>query len=379
LTSFAFGQDVTGVWIGTIYQEPDKEFYFEIRVDSIDEKGNLSGTTFIKEESSNNFGTIAYTGSFIGNTFKFQESEVLKEDKRGDGYHPSNNFYWCIKSGQLKISENTENYRFTGWWESTGTCQPGTIDVWKKKKPKQEVDCDLNSADFLFGLWTGTFVQHSCGVNHSSPMIILIDKVDGLKFSGVFIWTALKYSQDSRSTLEGEIKDGKIYFYEDGIISGGGLVLHGTYENSLLACDEMKGFWFMEKKSSQCPDMKPYENGGDYDLTHYLIPTIYFDHNSSKLRPKSIKDLDEFSKFLTDFPSIKLSLDGHTDNTGSNARNVILSKERANAVIEYLVKKGVKRSRLQISHYAHTQPAKNNKSEEGKQLNRRTEIRIVSK
>lgn len=380
---FVLSQDITGTWIGTITQEPDKEFYFEIRVDEVDKKGNVSGTTFIKEVASNNFGTIKYSGTYDGTYFNFEESEIVKEDKNNSGYYPSNNFYWCIKKGKLRLSENTKKYRFTGRWESIGTCKPGNIDVWidkkEEKQPKKELECDLKSADFLLGLWKGEFYQHSCGVNHRSPIIIMIDHVDGLKFSGEFIWTAMKYARDSRSTLEGEIKDGKIIFYEDELISGGGLVLHGEYENKLIACDKMDGFWYLPKPQGGCGDLDPYESGGEYDLTHYLIPTIYFDHNSSALRPKSISDLDEFAKFLTDFPSIGVELSAHTDNTGSSAWNMILSKERAKVVAKYLTEKGISEKRLVFSYHAHTVPAESNKTEDGRQLNRRTEIKIVSK
>ena len=380
-------QNIIGTWKGKIYQEPDKEYYFEISVEEIDNQGNVNGTTFIREEKSDNYGTIRYTGTFVGNTFKFKESEIVKEDKNNPGYYASNNFYWCIKSGELKFSENTENYRLTGKWESTGTCKPGTIDVWKKKAVQTEVktsqqkppECDLKSADFLFGLWQGTFHQHSCGVYHSSPIIIMIDHVDGLKFSGEFIWTAMKFAIDSRSTLEGEIKDGKIYFYENNLISGGGLVLHGAYENKLIACDKMDGFWFLPQRQSDCSDLKVGESGGEYDLTHYIIPTIYFDHFSSELRPKSIADLDNFAKFLVDWPSISVELDGHTDRTGSNAYNMVLSKERAQIVADYLIKKGVNPKRIKYKYYAHTQPAESNDTEKGRELNRRTEIKIVSK
>jgi outer membrane protein OmpA-like peptidoglycan-associated protein len=387
LPSLILAQDISheelvGTWTGTTTQEPDKEFYFEIRIDSVDKDGNLSGTTFIKEERSNNFGTISYTGTFEGNTLRFQETEILKEDKRGDGYYPSNNFYWCIKSGKLRISENSKKWRLTGRWEAGGTCKPGVVDVWKDKKKeekKPKLECDLKSADFLLGLWKGEFYQHSCGVYHKSPIIIMIDHVDGLKFSGEFIWTAMKYARDSRSTLEGEIKDGKIIFYEDELISGGGLVLHGEYENTLVSCDKMDGFWYLPKPQGGCGDLKPYESGGEYDLIHYLIPTIYFDHNSSELRSKSINDLDEFAKFLTDFPSIGVEMNAHTDNTGSSAWNMILSKKRAQVVADYLSKKGVSSRRIKFSYHAHTDPAEDNKTEDGRQLNRRTEIKIISK
>ncbi|MBD3637401.1 MAG: OmpA family protein [Crocinitomicaceae bacterium] len=384
--AYCFSQNVKGVWKGTLYQDPGRKYYFEIRVESIDGNGKISGTTFVMEDKTENFGTIAYSGTFKDNTLSFQETEILKEVKEKEGgFYSSNSWYWCIKNGKLKLSEEGDKYVLRGPWQAKDGCPGGTLKVEKdkpKEPPKEDdpLDCDNpKSAEFMLGAWRGRFHQHACNVYNTYPMVVLIDKVDGMKFSGVFIWTDMMYAEDSRSTLEGEIKNGKVYFYENEIISGSGLVLNGTYKSTLEDCEKLSGYWFLEKMQGQCNDPQVLENGGDFDLEHYEIPTIYFDKNSSELRPESIQKLNEFLKFMKDFPSLKFTIGGHTDNDGSNAWNKVLSKERAKAVIDYLVSKGASESRFIYKYYAHTQPAEKNDSESHMQLNRRTEILVVRK
>lgn len=381
-----FSQDLEGKWIGITTQEPNREFYFEINI--IHDGGkNYHGTTIIKEEESGNYGVIKYTATFEQDKFIFQESEITTEDKsKEDGYWKSNNFNWCIKSGELDFVNDSKQFKLIGPWKAPGTCKPGTISVVKKddKQDKKETlsDCLGNpkSADFLYGMWSGIFHQYSCNIDNTYPMFLLIDKVEGLRFSGAFIWPANGYHSDSRSTLEGEIKNGEIFIYEDEIISGSGLVLNGIYECNIVNCDEMGGIWYLRKyQSGGCNQPHVLKDGGNMNLKHYEIPTIYFDHESKELSKKSIEDLNDFASFMKKFENLKIELDGHTDNTGSNAFNLILSNERSEVVRDYLISKGISGKRLSIKHFAQTKPVASNDNEDGKALNRRTEIVVIKK
>jgi OmpA family len=372
-------QDVTGVWKGTLSQDPDRSYYFEISVDNIDFNGYLSGVTYVKEISSGNDGTISFTGSFKNNQFKFREKEIVKEVKRNNGgYYSSNSWFWCIKNGTLDFSQKEGSYYLKGSWNAEGGCSGGTLEVSKDIPEGEQKDCaDIESAEMMLGAWKGKFHQHACNVFNTYPMIVLIDKFDGMKFSGQFIWTNMKYASDSRSTLEGEIKNGEVYFYEIDLISGGGLILDGTYKSKFVNCEQLNGYWFLEKPDDICKDPQVLKNGGDYDLDHYIIPTIYFDQKTSTLREKSKEDLNEFVKFMQDFPSMNFEMSGHTDNSGSNALNLILSKKRAQIVIDYLVSKGISAFRFSYTFHAQSEPAELNDSNEHMQLNRRTEIKLL--
>jgi outer membrane protein OmpA-like peptidoglycan-associated protein len=72
-----------------------------------------------------------------------------------------------------------------------------------------------------------------------------------------------------------------------------------------------------------------------------------------------------------------MEIGGHTDSTGSAEHNMALSEKRALSVVDYLVSKGIGRDRLRYKGYGNTQPTGDNNTAEGRQLNRRTEAKII--
>lgn len=104
---------------------------------------------------------------------------------------------------------------------------------------------------------------------------------------------------------------------------------------------------------------------------------ILFDTGSSILKPASKEELQKFSKVLTQYPQTKLSVEGHTDNTGSKSFNMELSKNRANSVKNQLVADSVDGARMTIFGYADDKPVASNATVEGRAQNRRVEIKIV--
>ena len=79
------------------------------------------------------------------------------------------------------------------------------------------------------------------------------------------------------------------------------------------------------------------------------------------------------------FPKLTVELAGHTDNVGDAATNLTLSVDRSNKVKAYLIEKGVNTDRLVAKGYGQDQPLGSNDTPEGRQKNRRTELRIISK
>ncbi|MFO0582953.1 MAG: OmpA family protein [Anaeromyxobacter sp.] len=92
----------------------------------------------------------------------------------------------------------------------------------------------------------------------------------------------------------------------------------------------------------------------------------------------SYRLLDQVVQVLNDFPKAKIRIEGHTDNIGKPAANLKLSQRRADAVMDYLVSKGISADRLEAKGYGQTQPIASNKTKLGKAKNRRTEFKIVS-
>jgi OOP family OmpA-OmpF porin len=104
---------------------------------------------------------------------------------------------------------------------------------------------------------------------------------------------------------------------------------------------------------------------------------VHFATAKFRVLPDSFKLLDQVAQVLKDFPKMRVSIEGHTDNVGGEAANMRLSQRRAEAVQDYLVSKGISPTRLQAIGYGPTKPIASNKTAKGKGLNRRTEFRIV--
>ncbi|MFH2094508.1 MAG: OmpA family protein, partial [Bacteroidota bacterium] len=109
-----------------------------------------------------------------------------------------------------------------------------------------------------------------------------------------------------------------------------------------------------------------------------VLKNIFFDFDKATLRSESISELSRLIKLLSDYPNIRIEISGHTDNKGSLDYNTRLSESRAKAVVDYLIGKGVDASRLEYKGYAFKMPIATNDTEEGRQLNRRVEFKILS-
>ncbi len=111
------------------------------------------------------------------------------------------------------------------------------------------------------------------------------------------------------------------------------------------------------------------------DKINYAAKNIFFAPGSSKLLPKSFKSLNEVAKIMGDDASLKLNIDGHTDNTGKADKNQTLSESRAAAVKAYLTSKGVDESRMTDAGHGQDEPVADNKTAAGKAKNRRVELK----
>ncbi|HEX8356402.1 MAG TPA: OmpA family protein, partial [Segetibacter sp.] len=108
-----------------------------------------------------------------------------------------------------------------------------------------------------------------------------------------------------------------------------------------------------------------------------VLKNILFASKSAQLEPISLIELNTLLQLLIVNPSIKIQINGHTDNVGSPADNLKLSTDRAKSVVDFLVSKGVDGKRLLYKGFGETKPIADNKSEVGRSLNRRTEFVVV--
>lgn len=107
------------------------------------------------------------------------------------------------------------------------------------------------------------------------------------------------------------------------------------------------------------------------------LRNIFFNTGSYELLPASNAELDKLVKLLKSNPALRIELGGHTDNVGNDAANQKLSEQRAGAVRDHVVGQGIDGARITAKGYGETTPVATNDTEEGRALNRRTEVRVL--
>ncbi len=110
-----------------------------------------------------------------------------------------------------------------------------------------------------------------------------------------------------------------------------------------------------------------------------ILRNVFFDTDKFNLKDESKVELDKLADFLTKNPTLKIELSGHTDNVGDKKHNQVLSENRAKSVLDYLVTNGIAKERLTSKGYGDTKPVVANDSDDHRQMNRRTEFKIISK
>ena len=111
--------------------------------------------------------------------------------------------------------------------------------------------------------------------------------------------------------------------------------------------------------------------------TVYTLDNVYFDSNKASLREASYTELNELVEYMERRKHIRVEIAGHTDNVGSKEANLELSRRRAGRVKQYLVAQGIDAGRIEAKGYGEDHPVAGNNTEEGRQKNRRTEVRIL--
>ncbi len=167
--------------------------------------------------------------------------------------------------------------------------------------------------------------------------------------------------------------------------------INNTDNNSNLANNSSSGNENDENNSSSHLNANPNETdatGLKTQITkaafdnaeigdRFRLNQIYFEFNSSELLTVSYIQLDSLYNILEQKPSVRIEIRGHTDNIGSESYNKKLSVDRAASVYNYLIEKGIPKTRMKYRGFGPNVPVADNNTEEGRELNRRVEIFIV--
>lgn len=154
-----------------------------------------------------------------------------------------------------------------------------------------------------------------------------------------------------------------------------------TVKKVMVSCPDIRGkHAFFEKdgyfhfpKEAEKVELTPQEQ----EIVKKAFDNLEFATGKDIIKNESFASLDELAGLMQKHLTWKLKIEGHTDNVGQPAKNMLLSQKRAEAVKKYLVKKGVDAKRFEVKWYGQTKPVVPNDSEANRQKNRRVEMTIV--
>ena len=344
-TISVLAQDISGKWTGIMYQDPDgliEAYYYEFNLKQDGDK--VKGTSYVtfKDDPLVN-GLMQVEGTFDGTYFTYKETKILKEMGISD-YG-----VWCVKTAQLKFKKVGSNYQLSGDWEGKtlkgDRCAPGNVTVTKagpkvtSKRPiKQQVTPSETNIDVIIktASQTGQVLATNLEISGKSH-------ATNVKSKGEYK-LQLKPSQ---YLIKAQAAG---YYTEEASIS-------------LKSSDDKK-----EVKLT----LRPIHKGDAF-----VIENLQFEQSKAIITTSSKNTLNKLVDFLKKNPQLSVQINGHTDNVGSQYLNRVLSFNRANAVLHYLVKKGIAKSRLVPKGFGSTKPIANNDTEEGKKKNRRVEVEVL--
>jgi outer membrane protein OmpA-like peptidoglycan-associated protein len=163
----------------------------------------------------------------------------------------------------------------------------------------------------------------------------------------------------------------------DGIQDGDGCPETDADNDGILdvddACPLVAGVKSKDPKKNGCKAQKIVEVDGKLQL----LEPIQFDTGRATIKAVSFPILDEVVEVLASRQDVRMGIYGYTDSRGARAMNTNLSKARAASVVEYLVRKGIARSRLESDGFGPDKPIDSNETEEGRAKNRRVEFKLI--
>lgn len=123
----------------------------------------------------------------------------------------------------------------------------------------------------------------------------------------------------------------------------------------------------------------PQQPANAVPAKEWVLTGVQFESGSDKLKSSSSAKLDEAVQILKDNPSVRVQIQGHTDNMGDPEFNQTLSEKRAVSVKSYLVSKGIAADRLETTGFGENVPLADNSTTDGRSQNRRIEFRVLNR
>jgi outer membrane protein OmpA-like peptidoglycan-associated protein len=132
--------------------------------------------------------------------------------------------------------------------------------------------------------------------------------------------------------------------------------------------------------NAQIPSLVMKPRWGIYELSEgntFVLNDIFFDNDSSELKPVSMKELDKLVVLMQQNPTLVIEIEGHTSSVASRDYNLILSAKRAESVRQYLITKGIAANRMTTKGFGPDRPVADNETTSGQAKNRRVAFRVM--
>lgn len=258
---------------------------------------------------------------------------------------------------------------------------------------------------FLFKADRGFFTSNREGGKGDDDIYTFVNEDPDLKVVNYELrGITYTWQKDSTRKILSDVKvtllDGKGDVMQDYVTGNDGIFLFKVYENeNYTLIGETDGYLVKRQpyttrgKSVDVTKLKNLVTTITLDTVMYLdklekdkifvLQNIYFDYDQSYIRADAAVELDKLVDVLNDNPEIKIEMGSHTDSVASNSYNLELSQRRAEATVQYLIRKGIAPERLTAKGYGEERPIARNTNPDGsdnpagRQRNRRTEFKIV--
>jgi outer membrane protein OmpA-like peptidoglycan-associated protein len=223
---------------------------------------------------------------------------------------------------------------------------------------------------------TAMLVSASCGVPtpEKSDMntLLLIGFVKSIKMMEAIEAKIELMDLQDRSVVADFTSDAKTGAFTVVVPGGHDYAMYVSADGFLIHSENVKAVDSTGTRTSMDILMNPCETGSSE-----VMRNIFFMPNAWELLPPSIADLDKLVEQLNAYPALRLEVSGHTDDGIGPVDNQHLSENRAQAVVDHLVSKGIAPGRLVAKGYGPDRPLAPNDTKEHRALNRRTEIRVL--
>jgi outer membrane protein OmpA-like peptidoglycan-associated protein len=265
-------------------------------------------------------------------------------------------------------------------------------DTWLNWSEPKNLGTEINTSDWEayycipakgnYAYMVSTGRQDGIG----SDDIYRIKVAEDLMPDPVILVSGHVYNKKTGERIEAEISYGSL---EDTIHAG--RAFSTVKDGFALALPKGNWYGFQARAAGFIPvsenlDLKNLSSYAEKEINLYLVPiekgqvvrlnNIFFDFGKASLRETSDNELERLVKLLRENPGMKIEIGGHTDNKGSDAFNLQLSNDRARAVADFILSKGIAGERITYKGYGETKPVAGNDTDEGTQMNRRVEFTI---